>query len=226
MSDPWSPKGAPRRSNEVRDPLTFVRVRLRSLGATADEVDEWTGTEGWDDLDAEQRESVTDLRSASDDEIRFQIEAVRGGEETEEDLEQGGEGTVAVGVDEPGISPEVDAIAHDRIENEATGDGTGEALPSLPDSAYPPDAEQVTGEMTRGPVPDDVDGEQIPQEGDEEEAVTLPADLLGENVPEILEWVDGDPAKASIVLGMESLTDKPRKTLVEPLREITGGAAG
>lgn len=223
MTSPYAPKGAPRRSNEIRDPLTEIRERLRRLGATADEVADWTGAAAWDELDDEQRESVDELRTASDDEIRFQIEAIRGGDVDDEDLEQAGEGEVTQGV-EPGIDPAVDAAAHDALSDPTVGHGdelAGEAeagdgpLPDLPETAYAPDAEQL----------DEPEAIEV----DDEPAVELPAGLLDENVPEILAEVGDDRRKAAAVLELESLTDKPRKTLVEPLRELLesdDGAAG
>lgn len=202
MSDPYAPKGRVRRSNETRDPVAEFRSRLSAVGATDDEIDEWTGTATYADLDDEQREEFERLRHASDADLRFEIEAVRGGDEDEPEIEQAGEGTVAVGVE--GIDPAVDAAARTAIENEAT----------------PADA----GETPTGPEPAPAETENAP----EAEAVTLPPNLLDENVPEVLAWVDGDPAKAAVVLGMETLADRPRKTLVEPLQEIVGddGAAG
>lgn len=225
MTSPYAPKGEPRRSSEMRDPLTEIRDRLRALGATADEVADWTGSASWAELDDEQRESVAELRTASDDEIRFQIEAIRGGDVDEEDLEQAGE-DVTQGVE--GIAPAVDAAAHaaladptvghgDDLEPDSSGDvppadlvegdGTGEQLEPLPDDAYPPDAEQL----------------------DDAQAVEIPEGLLDENVPEILEKVGDDRDLAAAVLEVELAEDKPRKTLVEPLRELLesdGDAAG
>lgn len=207
MTSPYAPaSGRVRRSNEMRDPLVEIRDRLFGLGATRAEVDDWTGTETWADLDEEQRESVTELRAASDDEIRFQIEAVRGGDPDDdlEDLEQAGEGEVTQGVE--GIDPAVDAAAHAALDDPTVG--LGDEIP---------DAEHVDGQMTQGPAPEP---EALEVEQDDEPAVDLPAGLLDENVPEILAEVGDDKRKAAAVLELESLTDKPRKTLVEPLREI------
>lgn len=206
MPDPYAPKGRIRRSNETRDPVVEFRSRLAALGATEDEIDEWIGIRSYADLDDEQRVEFERARHASDDEIRFEIEAVRGGDDEDEEIEEAGEGTVAVGVE--GIDPAVDAAAHAAIENEATPEtqSTGEI-----------------GSITRGPEEEIPPAETVAVD---EEPVTLPADLLDENVPEVLAWVDGDPRKAAVVLEMETLADRPRKTLVEPLREIVDGAPG
>lgn len=75
------------------------------------------------------------------------------------------------------------------------------------------------GNMTASPP-------SIPQEPAEEETVDVPAGLVDQNVPEILAWVGEDPQRAAVALELESLTEKPRKTLVEPLQEIAGDAAG
>lgn len=199
MGDPYAPKGEPRRSSEMRDPLVEIRDRLLGLGATRDEVADWTGTESWSDLDDEQRESVAELRTASDDEIRFQIEAVRGGDVDEEPLEQVGEAEVTQGVE--GIDPAVDAAAHAALDDPTVGHGD-----EIPDGE---------GQITQAPAAEPLEVEEV-----DEPAVEIPAGLLDENVPEILEKVGDDRRLAAAVLEMESLTDKPRKTLVEPLREI------
>lgn len=208
MTSPYAPKGEPRRSSEIRDPLTEIRERLRRLGATVDEVGEWTGTATWAELDDEQQESIAELRTASDDEIRFQIEAIRGGDEyDDEDLEQAGEGEVTQGVDH--IDPAVAAAASEALDDPTVGHG--DEVPA---------AEQVDGQMSQAPAAEPVE----PAE-DAEPAVELRAGLLDEKVPEILAEVGDDPRKAAAVLELESLTDRPRKTLVEPLREIIDEAA-
>ncbi len=230
MGNPYAPaSGRVRRSSEMRDPLAEIRDRLRNLGASTDEIDDWTGTESWSDLDDEQRESVTELRAASDDEIKFQIEAVRAGDPDDdlEDLEQAGEGEVTQGVDH--IDPAIDAAASAAIGDPLVGHGdeiptadaaVGDSLPPLPDSAYPPDAETLPeAQMTQGPALEPTTVEEV-----DEPAVEIPAGLLDENVPEILEKVGDDKQLAAAVLELESLTDKPRKTLVEPLREVIDAA--
>lgn len=44
-------------------------------------------------------------------------------------------------------------------------------------------------------------------------------------IDELLGYVGDDPARAGRVLAVEQAKDKPRKTLVEKLEEITGGDA-
>jgi hypothetical protein len=214
----------------MRDPLDEFRDRLRALGATADEVEDWLGDVEAGDPDI----SLDRIRHASDDEIRFEIEAIRGGYEDEEDLEQSGEGTVAVGADS-GINPAVEAAAREALSTPETGAPTGG---ESPEESRDESAGQVhttadedagttadAGQMTASEVEDQTDSTGEPWT--EDEAVTVPADLLDKNVPEILDWVEADPERRGpVVLELESLTDKPRKTLVEPLQERISGSSG